>query len=152
MLKFRRKSVLYFLWKYTLRKYKWCLNGEFGICFMWTRYTSFTADFMFPKHDISIYETEMPVFRKFPDFRKFIKKVLDFRKFSPVQKNRSIHFSRKFLSISGNFDHNGWHLWWKMQFTLGFWPVSSHAILWLLNVKKKKKSFFQQKKLFMSFR
>ena len=56
MLKFRRKSVLDFLWKYTLRKYKRHLNGEFGICFMWTRYTSFTADFMFPKHDISVCE------------------------------------------------------------------------------------------------
>ena len=52
----RRKSVLDFLWKYTLRKYKRHLNGELGICFMWTRYTSFTADFMFPKHDISVCE------------------------------------------------------------------------------------------------
>ena len=30
------------------------------------------------------HQTEMPVFRKFPDFRKFSKKFLDFRKFYPV--------------------------------------------------------------------
>ena len=31
---------------------------------------------------------------------------------NPVQKYyRNIHFSRKFLSISGNFDRNDWHLW-----------------------------------------
>ena len=37
----------------------------------------------------------MPVYRKFPDFRKFCKKF--FRKFCPVQRNRKV-FSRKFWS------------------------------------------------------
>ena len=52
----------------------------------------------------------MPVFRKFPDLRKFSKKFLDFRKFFALQKNRNMHFSRKFVSISGNFYHNDWYL------------------------------------------
>ena len=42
-----------------------------------------------------------------------------------------------------------------MQFTQGFWPVSSRAILWLVNVKekktkqKKKKHFFLNRKDFL---
>ena len=47
--------------------------------------------------------SEVPVFRKFPDFRKFCKKFLDFRKFCPVQKNRKVCFSRKFWEYFGKF-------------------------------------------------
>ena len=34
-----------------------------------------------------------------PDFRKFSKKFLDFRKFYPVQKNRNIHFAGDFWTF-----------------------------------------------------
>ena len=54
--------------------------------------------------------SELPVFRKFPDFRKFCKKFLDFRKFYCVQKNRKVYFSRKFSKHFRKFDHCYWHL------------------------------------------
>ena len=55
----------------------------------------------------------MPVFGKFPDFRKFGKKFLDFGKFA-LYKSIGIlgkhTFSGNFWSVSGNFDHSNWHL------------------------------------------
>ena len=46
---------------------------------------------------------------------KFSGNFLNFRKFCPVQKNRSVYISRKFSSISGNFDNIDFHLSSKLK-------------------------------------
>ena len=47
--------------------------------------------------------SEMPVFRKFPDFRKFFSDA-------SVQKYRQKCIFRKFSTLSGFFDKSDWHL------------------------------------------
>ena len=51
----------------------------------------------------AVWTSEMPVFRKFPDFRKFCS-------VASVQKYRQKCNFRKFATISGFFDNADWHL------------------------------------------
>ena len=50
-----------------------------------------------------IHITEMPVFRKFPDFKKFVS-------VASVQKYRQKCILRRFSTLSGFFDKSDWHL------------------------------------------
>ena len=58
----------------------------------------------------SQFNSEITVFRKFPDFRIFCKKFV-FQEFQSCTKEQGSNTFKKFLRILGNFDQNDWHLW-----------------------------------------